>query len=369
MSVQNNRLIIGGEGFDSHRTGKQKEGIAVETGRTALLKKKLGLAQDVTIDGQTFTVNKASVRKWLARTTKELAGCSRSTDMGVFGKQHSVHKVIDKAIKQVGTDLGTVITTHAYAQKLADAPTCGFSTVGFAAELFENEARLTRAARNNAVSQQAQAEVTQRLATQAQAIFATQRADRALQHAQEVNATLGKPSFAAAAATKKAQPALTPEQALRKETNKLIAQKVQPRGTTFTQHPQGDSFAGAVRKIEAQRQHIDKTARSYHTTVERLAATTIQRAYRDYKARQAAAAEDLQTTLQAVQILGELKPHIAAVQIQRMVRGHLARKQVQDMRKAAPQETVQQAAAPQPTPARTWGQTALKVVTLGLWKS
>lgn len=152
MSVQGNRLILGGAGFDRNRLEKQEEGIAIEKGFSATVKEKLGLAQKISIDGQFHTVNKESARKWFLRTTQR----SPSTDKGSL----SAPKALDKAIETVknqniGLGLGTILNNHVIAQQSAIPPSSKFDTVASVINLFINETNLAKVARD-AVFQRAE---------------------------------------------------------------------------------------------------------------------------------------------------------------------------------------------------------------------
>ena len=86
-------------------------GIAIETGLKAKLKKKLGLAEDITLEkGKTVTVNKMSAKKWLARTTvtpgrkdhDEPAGPTLRASR--YGKGKDVNASIERALRELSLE-------------------------------------------------------------------------------------------------------------------------------------------------------------------------------------------------------------------------------------------------------------------------
>lgn len=122
------RLIIGSidsVAQNSGDTSSQKNGIAVETGLMAKIKRVLGLATKITINGEIHTINNASARKWLARTTHQ----SDFKVLKISRLNPSVHTKIDQAIKIFGKNMGLILASHAQAQSRAAPPSCTFSKV------------------------------------------------------------------------------------------------------------------------------------------------------------------------------------------------------------------------------------------------
>ena len=115
-SIQNNRLVF--NNVNERIFGKQKKGIAILKGAMAKIQLKLGFAEKVTVDGKAVVINKHSRNNWIARTTNG----STVTNISRFSK---THRVIDKAVRELVEEENNginstikMLSTHAKAQKI-----------------------------------------------------------------------------------------------------------------------------------------------------------------------------------------------------------------------------------------------------------